>query len=166
MPTAVRREVIAAWLLAASLCATPRPAMAQYFGANKVQYQSLDFRVLKTDHFDIYFHQHDREAVDIAGRLAERWWRRFATLFGREPGGRQPLVLYSSHVAFEQTQIAADLIDAGTGGFTEPVRRRIAMPFARSLAETDHVLGHELVHVFQFDIFDKPQAQRRDRQAA
>ena len=165
MPTAVPREVVGACLLAASLCATPRPATAQYFGANKVQYQSLDFRVLKTNHFDIYFHQGDREAVDIAGRLAERWWLRLSAFFGRDPGGRQPLVLYSSHVTFEQTQIAGGLIDPGTGGFTEPVRRRIAMPFARSLAETDHVLGHELVHVFQFDIFDDAEAQRRDRQA-
>jgi WD40 repeat protein len=165
MPTAVRQRVFGACLLAASLCAAPLPATAQYFGANKVQYQSLDFRVLKTEHFDIYFHQRDREAVDISGRLAERWWRRLSTFFGREPGGRQPLVLYSSHVAFEQTHIAAGPIDAGTGGFTEPVRRRIAMPFARSLAETDHVLGHELVHVFQFDIFDHTRAQRRDRQA-
>src|SRR6185503_16350630 len=114
MPTAVRREVIAACLLAASLCATPRPAMAQYFGANKVQYQSLDFRVLKTDHFDIYFHQGDREAIDIAGRLAERWWQQLSAFFGREPAGRQPLVLYSSHVAFEQTHIADGLIDPGT----------------------------------------------------
>ena len=165
MPTAVRQRLFGACLLAAALYAAPLPAAAQYFGANKVQYRSLDFRVLKTDHFDIYFHQGDREAVDIAGRLAERWWRRLSTFFGREPGGRQPLVLYSSHVAFEQTNIAAGLIDPGTGGFTEPVRRRIAMPFARSLSETDHVLGHELVHVFQFDIFASRQAQRRDRRA-
>ena len=28
-------------------------AAAQYFGRNKVQYQSFEFRVLKTEHFDV-----------------------------------------------------------------------------------------------------------------
>src|SRR5688572_21198694 len=163
MSTAVRPGVFGACLLAA-LCAMPLPAKAQYFGENKVQYRSLEFRVLKTEHFDIYFHQDGRESVDIAGRLAERWWQRLSTFFAREPYGRQPIVLYSSHVAFEQTHIAPGLIDPGTGGLTEPVRRRIAMPFARSLADTDHVLGHELVHVFQFDIFES-YGQERERQA-
>ena len=32
------------------------PAAAQYFGRNKVQYKKLDFQVLKTEHFDIYFY--------------------------------------------------------------------------------------------------------------
>ena len=33
---------------------------------------------------------------------------------------------------------------------TESFKRRVVLPFAGSLAETDHVLGHELVHAFQY----------------
>ena len=40
----------------------------------------------------------------------------------------------------------------GTGGVTEAFKRRIVLPVAGSLAETDHVLGHELVHAFQYDM--------------
>ena len=47
------------------------------------------------------------------------------------------------------------MIGQGTGGFTEPIERRIVLPFAGPLAETDHVIGHELVHAFQFDITGK-----------
>jgi hypothetical protein len=32
------------------------PVSAQYFGQNKVHYKELDFKVLKTEHFDIYFY--------------------------------------------------------------------------------------------------------------
>ena len=39
-----------------------------------------------------------------------------------------------------------------TGGVTESLRRRIVLPAGASLAETDHVVGHELVHAFQYDI--------------
>ena len=143
----------------ATLAAVPADVGAQYFGANKVQYKPLEFHVLATEHFDIYFHQEQREPVEVVARLAERWWDRLSLVFGHEPQGRQPLVLYSSHVTFEQTQIVPGLIDPGTGGLTEPRRRRIVMPFAASLAETDHVLGHELVHAFQFDLMARDPAR-------
>jgi Tol biopolymer transport system component len=127
-------------------------ASAQYFGQNKVQYRTHEFRVLQTEHFDIYFHQSREEAVEVAGRLAERWRRRLSTIFGFELSGRQPIVLYSSKPDFDQTSVVSGLIDGGTAGLTEPTRRRIALPFAASLADTDHVLGHEIVHAFQFDL--------------
>src|SRR5688500_12681732 len=128
-------------------------ASAQYFGKNKVQYRRHEFRLLQTEHFDIYFHQDRREAVDVVGRLAERWWRRLSRFFEYELTGRQPIVLYSSKPDFDQTLIVPGLIDGGTAGVTESGRRRIALPFAPSLADTDHVLGHEIVHAFQFDQF-------------
>ena len=151
-----RSVAFLAWMrgvaTAVILSVVPAVASAQYFGENKVQYRTQQFHVLHTDHFDIYFHQDDRTAVDMAGRMAERWWRRLSPFFGRELTGRQVIVLYSSRADFEQTSIVSDLIDAGTGGLTEPWRRRIALPFASSLADTDHVLGHEIVHAFQMDL--------------
>jgi hypothetical protein len=131
-------------------------ASAQYFGRNKVQYKKFDFQVLKTDHFDIYYYPAEREGVEIAARMAERWHARLQQLFGHELRGRQPLVLYASHPDFEQTNTTAGEIGEGTGGFTEPLRRRIVLPLGGPLADTDHVLGHELVHAFQFDITTRP----------
>src|SRR6185436_17924687 len=40
----------------------------------------------------------------------------------------------------------------GVGGITEHDKGRVVLPFAWSLGETDHVLGHELVHAFQRDL--------------
>ena len=37
--------------------------------------------------------------------------------------------------------------------------RRIVMPSAGSLAEADHVLGHELVHAFQYDMSSRARGQ-------
>ena len=39
---------------------------------------------------------------------------------------------------------------------TEPLRRRIILPLGGPLADTNHVIGHELVHAFQFDITTRP----------
>src|ERR1044072_2706917 len=61
--------------------------------------------------------------------------------------------LYNDHADFQQTALSGgELIGEGTGGFTEPYRDRVVLPLTADYADTDHVLGHELVHVFQFDI--------------
>jgi hypothetical protein len=111
------------WTSVAAFClalAFASPAGAQYFGRNKVQYKKLDFQVLKTEHFDIYFYPNEREGVDLAARMAERWHTRLQALFQHELSGRQPLILYASHSDFEQTNAISGELGEGTGGVTEP----------------------------------------------
>lgn len=119
MPPALwrRSAFVAAFLVAFVLAA---PASGQYFGQNKVQYRTLNFQVLTTEHFDIYFYESERNGVDIAARLAERWHARLERLFGHRLSGRQPLVLYASHSDFEQTNVIGGTLTEGTGGVTEP----------------------------------------------
>ena len=58
------------------------------------------------------------------------------------------------------TSLAGE-IGEGTGGVTESAKRRVILPFAGGLAETDHVLGHELVHAFQYDMAAQTDLQGR-----
>src|SRR5581483_1228943 len=158
MTIAVARRAII--LIGAVMCvlAPAFNASAQYFGQNRVQYRRFDFQVLKTEHFDIYFYPTERAGVEIASRLAERWYARLERFFGHKLRGRQPLVLYASHTDFAQNNVITVDMGEGTGGVTEPVRRRIVLPFGGPLADTDHVIGHELVHAFQFDVTTGPNA--------
>ena len=138
--------------LVLALCAVAGPARAQYFGRNKVQYETFHFEVLKTAHFDVYYYAEERLAAEQAGRMAERWFSRLSKVLEHQLQDRQPLILYASHPHFEQTNAIAGELGEGTGGVTEYLKRRIVMPLAGTVAESDHVLGHELVHAFQFDI--------------
>ena len=139
-------------LIAALCVCTASPAAAQYFGRNKVEYENFDFQVLATEHFDIYYYPQEAGAARMAARLAERWYSRLSTLLNHRFDRRQPLVLYGSQAEFAQTNVVAGLVSDSIGGITEGAKRRIVMPFAPTLAETDRVIGHELVHAFQFDI--------------
>jgi len=125
---------------------------AQYYGRNKVQYQKFDFKIMKTRHFDVYFYLQSEETVKMACLMAERWYSRLSRMFNHELKGRQPLILYGSSPEFQQTTVIPDLLGEGTGGVTESFKRRIVLPYGASLTETDHVIGHELVHAFQYDI--------------
>jgi hypothetical protein len=134
------------------LILAPVAAEAQYFGTNKVEYVDFDFKILSTDHFDVYYYPREARAAQIAAQLAERWYSRFSRLLLHEFDRRQPLVLYGSQAEFAQTNVVSSLLSDTIGGVTESAKRRIAMPFAPTMAETNRVLGHEIAHAFQFDI--------------
>ena len=151
-PNGVRLIAAALAVTAAAVTVAP-PAHAQYFGRNKVQYKKFHFQVLETAHFDIYYYPEEDTAAAEAGRMAERWYARFSHSLGHHFEHRQPVLLYASHSDFEETNaLGTDEIGEGTGGVTEALKRRIVLPLAGPLKETDHVLGHELVHAFQFDM--------------
>jgi hypothetical protein len=141
--------------LAAAVLLVAPAADAQYFGRNKVQYETFHFQVLETEHFKVYFYPAERSAAGQAARMAERWYARLAAVLQHQLRGKQPLILYADHPDFEQTNVVSDQPSEGTGGVTESLKRRIILPLGASLAETDHVLGHELVHAFQYDITGK-----------
>jgi Tol biopolymer transport system component len=130
----------------------PSLIRAQYFGQNKVQYNKFDFKIMKTDHFDVYFYPGMEKAATQAARMAERWYARLSRIFDHKLKGRQPLILYASSPEFQQTTAITGVIGEGTGGVTESFKRRIILPLAGSLSDTDHVIGHELVHAFQYDM--------------
>jgi hypothetical protein len=138
--------------LVAALVGAAAPAHAQYFGRNKVQYRTFDFQKLTTEHFDIYYYPEEADAAKMIARMAERWQSRLSRFFDHELRGRQPIILYASAEHFRQTNAVEGLIGEGTGGVTEALKRRVIVPMAGTLADTDHVLGHELVHAFQFDM--------------
>jgi hypothetical protein len=131
----------------------PHVLDAQYFGRNKVRGDKFDFRILQAPHFDAYHYAAESLATTDAARMAERWYARLSAILGHE-FKRRPLVFYADHPDSQQTNILSDLISQGTGGVTESARSRVIMPFTSIYAENDHVLGHELVHVFQYDIAD------------
>ncbi len=136
----------------AVLAALPQDAEAQYFGRNKVQYDDFDFRVLETPHFDIHYYPVMAEAIEDVSRMSERWYERFARTFQHEFEASKPLIFYADHPDFQQTNTLQGFIGEGTGGVTESLKNRVIMPLTGSYWDTDHVLGHELVHAFQYNI--------------
>jgi hypothetical protein len=143
------RLVLAAAALA---LLAPAAAEAQYFGRNKVQYDDFDFRVLETPHFDIHYYSEADRSIEDFARMAERWYERFARLFQHEFEQRKPLIIYADHPDFQQTNTLQGAIGQGTGGVTESLKNRVIMPMTGSYWDTDHVLGHELIHAFQYNI--------------
>ena len=146
-------SVALGWLLMASA------ASGQGFGQNKVQYAEFSWRKMETEHFDVYFFAAEEELAAYAAQMAERQFADLEKKFAHTVQRRVPLVVYSSHIYFEQTNIIPNLLPEGVAGFTEYLKGRVALPLSGSLPEFERVLHHELVHVFAFDRIARVLAQ-------
>jgi hypothetical protein len=133
----------------------PGALPAQYFGQNKVQYGNFDFRVIQTEHFDVYYYERERAAAMDGARMAERAYARLSRILQHEWRERKPLILYASHSDFSQTNAVSGEVGEGTGGVTEFFKHRMVLPFTGSYADFEHVLQHEMVHAFQYDVFSR-----------
>ncbi|NKB70751.1 MAG: hypothetical protein GKR89_27085 [Candidatus Latescibacteria bacterium] len=121
------------------------------FGKNKVQFTDFDWQKMETPHFDVYFYAEEEELAGYAAHMAEEQYYDLEKKFGHSVQRRIPLVLYSSHIYFSQTNIIPNLLPEGVAGFTEFLKGRVALPLSGSVPEFERVLHHELVHVFMFD---------------
>lgn len=135
-------------LLALTLSIT---ADAQFFGRNKPRYRNFDFKVLESKNYELYYYSKNREKVNQFGQWAELWFDMHNEALGDEFSKKPPLILYNTHGDFQQTNTTSGSIGIGTGGFTEAFKNRVVMPFNFSNQQTYYILGHELVHAFQFN---------------
>lgn len=126
------------------------PVSAQYFGQNKVRYKNLKFKVFQTPHFEIYYYLKNDSLVKRFAQESEVWYDLHQQVFRDTFSKKNPLILYSNHPDFQQTTALDGEIGVGTGGVTEGLKNRVIMPVTQLNNQTRHVLGHELVHAFQY----------------
>ena len=123
---------------------------AQYFGRNKPRYHKHDFKVTQTEHFEIYEYLDNPEKLKELATAAELWYAMHQAVLRDTFTQKNPLFIYSDHAGFQQTNTIQGDISVGTGGVTEGLRNRVVFPVAMTNQQTNHVLGHELVHAFQY----------------
>ncbi len=118
------------------------------FGKNKVQDQKMEWSMIKTMHFDIYFKKDAEEFGKIATLMSENAYYYLKQNFKKPIMYRIPVIFYDSHTAFESTNIIYPLLSEGVGGFTEHEKNRVVVPFDGSYVKLEKVLIHELTHAY------------------
>ncbi len=150
----------------ASLFSLTSIAHAQffYFGRNKVQYTDFEWHVLQTEHFDIYYYPEMKDLAERGAFFAEEAYKRLEVKFVHSLNNRVPLIFYSSHLHFEQTNTTGSMIPEGVGGFFEFLKGRVVIPSDGSAAQFKHVINHELVHVFMHGKLSRVMGDHRKAQ--
>lgn len=132
-------------------CIVFQNAEAQDFGQNKPVYRVFNYKVYQTPHFEIYHYLKNDSVLNKLAQLSEQWHTLHESIF-KQSLSDNPIIFYSSHADFQQTTAISGSIDVGTGGVTEALKNRVVLPIAASYAQTNHVLGHELAHAFQYQL--------------
>jgi len=125
---------------------------AQYFGRNKVKYENFDFERYQTPNFEIYHYLDNPERLKEYAEESEQWYHFHQRILDDTIHQRNPIILYNNHADFQQTNTISGQVGVGTGGVTEAFKNRVVLPFAMSHQQSHHVLGHELVHAFQYNM--------------
>ncbi|MEM8583160.1 MAG: hypothetical protein AAGF87_02765 [Bacteroidota bacterium] len=128
------------------------PVSAQQFGRNKPSYESFDFQRYQSPNFELYTYIDNQQWLIDFLNDAEEWYTVHQFLLQDSIAFRNPLIIYGNHPDFQQTNTISGAIGIGTGGVTEAFKNRVIMPVAMTGPQTHHVLGHELVHAFQYDM--------------
>jgi Tol biopolymer transport system component len=147
---------VAAGVAFAAVASTHAGAQ-NYFGQNQVQYHHFKWSVTESDHFQVYWYPEEKIAAQDAVRMAERAYARLSRMLDHQFREKKPIVLFSSRADFGQNNVTGDLGE-GTGGVTEASRHRMLLNFTGDYKSFEHVLMHEMVHAFQYDIFARGKA--------
>ena len=121
-----------------------------YYGKNKVLYTKFDWKVYKTDHFDIFFYGDDTRDLKIIADLAESAYKSISEDIKHQLSASVPLLYYRTSTEFYQTNLFR--LPEGVLGVAEPLLYRIAIQGDMAIDEIHDLIEHELSHVFEYDL--------------
>ncbi|HVR41018.1 MAG TPA: BamA/TamA family outer membrane protein [Thermoanaerobaculia bacterium] len=122
------------------------------FGQNKIVYDNFKWKVYHSTHFDFYFYEEERGALQKVVDSAETAYSTLSTKFNYQISKKIPLIFYHTHSAFEQTNVDLNFIPEGVGAFAEPARNRMVLPIDMSDDKLLQIITHELTHIFEYEV--------------
>ncbi len=120
------------------------------FGKNKTNMPNMQWSIMRTTHFDVYFETGLETVAQITTVITENAYYRFQKLFESSLPKKIPILIYNSHNEFEETNTIFQIIDEGVGGFTEFIKNRVVVPFDGDYKTFESTLVHELCHVYMY----------------
>ena len=144
-------------LAAAAAAQTP---FVPYFGKNNIHYDTFQWHIYATDHFDIYYYEDEQRHIERVAGYAESCYQQISADLKHDLSFRVPLMLFKTHSEFEEENIDPSGADEAVGGFSEPEHDRMVLPMDDPPDQLYGLIKHELTHVFQFDIIPQSLIRR------
>jgi hypothetical protein len=122
------------------------------FGQNKIVYDKFHWNIYHATHFDVYFYDQEKPALQKVVDTAESAYDTLSRALNYQITKKIPLIYYHTHSAFEQTNVDLNFIPEGVGAFAEPTRNRMVIPIDTSDEKLLQLVQHELTHIFQYEL--------------
>jgi len=102
--------------------------------------------VLETAHLRLHFYTEEESLARALSTFAESVTVEYDHRFRFSPRSRVPLLFYSTHHLFQQTNATPEQLTEAVGGLTELIKGRVLIPHNGSWARLRWVTRHELAH--------------------
>lgn len=118
---------------------------------NKPRYNKYNWRILETQHFEIYTYETSEEVVTFLVNEAEQTYRDFSEKMRMNVFSEKiKVIIFSSAQDFKESNLIFDFIPDGLGGVTEiEKQKRVLIAFRDSVPGFRHLIRHELTHRYQ-----------------
>lgn len=121
-------------------------------------YEKFNWHHYETEHFDLYYYAEDVKVLKNIADLSESAYKRISQELKHQLAKRVPLIYYSTHTEFEQTNIYPGHVPEGAMAFAESVLHRIVLNGDLPLDNLQDLIEHELTHIFQYSLLYGSQA--------
>lgn len=122
------------------------------FGQNKIVYDKFHWNIYHSTHFDIYFYDEEKSALQKVVDVAESAYDDLSRKFNFQISKKIPVIYYHTHSAFEQTNVDLNFIPEGVGAFAEPAKNRMVLPIDTTDEKLLQLVQHELTHIFEYEL--------------
>ena len=147
-----RLVLIAAIVAGWSAIAAAQTPFVPYFGKNNIHYDTFNWEIYTTDHFEIYYYPEMKQHLERVAGYAESAYQQISADLKKELPSKIQLILFKTHSEFEQENIDPSAGQEAVGAFAEPTRLRMVMPIDAPPDQLYGLIVHELTHQFEFDI--------------
>src|SRR4029077_14599497 len=120
--------IAAACFVASAGALNAQSTFAPYYGKNQIHYNTFDWHIYKTDHFEIYYYPEIEPHLERMAGYAESAYQHISSDLRHDLAFKVPLILYQTSSEFQQQNVVPGAAQEGVGAFAEPSRERIVMP--------------------------------------
>jgi len=131
-----------------------------YFGKNNIHYDTFQWKIYPTDHFEIYFYPEVEPHLERIASYAESAYQQVSADLKHDLSFKVQLIIFKTHSEFEEENIEPGAGQEGVGAFAEPFRQRIVAPIDDPPDRLYGLIVHELTHQFEFDIIPQSLIRR------
>jgi len=139
---------------------TPSTPFFPYYSKNNIHYDTFDWHIYTTDHFEIYFYPEQKQHLERVASYAESAYQKISADLKHDLSFKVPLIIFKTHSEFEQQNVDPGAAQEGVGAFAEPYRDRMLLPIDDPPDLLFGLITHELTHIFEFDIIPQSLIRR------
>ncbi|HUC75873.1 MAG TPA: hypothetical protein VMS04_11310 [Vicinamibacterales bacterium] len=150
----------AAIVAALATAAAAQTPFIPYYGKNNPHYDTFNWQIYTTDHFEIYFYPEVQPHLERIASYAESAYQQISADLKHDLSFKVQLIIFKTHSEFEQENVDPGAGVEGVGAFAEPFRQRIVAPIDDPPDRLYGLIVHELTHQFQFDIIPQTLIRR------